>query len=357
MRKKAAFPRYAEYNAPLKYFMEQGLDIDCVLQPKLTRRTNEIGAKYSPDFVCTPFKTTLGSMIEALEAGADTIIMTYGSCKLGYFGELQEQVLREMGYEFDFVNLTEYDTGKKIDLFRGLKRINPKVKLTKVIRALVDGIKMADYIDEITAEYYGNVGFATDMMAFSRAYDRFIADMYAADSKETIEAGYAKVKEAFSAIDINKPKNPIRVGVIGEFYTAMDEFSNLETEKKLAKLGVEVHRWMNISNRMLHYPGEDNLLSEIKEYSEYTMGADSTANIWAAKDYGKRGFDGVVHIKSANCTPEIDLMPVLQKVSEDYKMPILYLTFDVHTSDVGLVTRLEAFYDMISMRKKVAADA
>jgi len=47
-------------------------------------------------------------------------------------------------------------------------------------------------------------------------------------------------------------------------------------------------------------------------------------------------------------------MPVLQNISEDYKIPVLYLTYDSQTSDEGLLTRLEAFYDMIDMRKKVA---
>ena len=43
--RKIAFPRYAEYNCALKYFVEQGLDATYILQPALTRRTEELGAK------------------------------------------------------------------------------------------------------------------------------------------------------------------------------------------------------------------------------------------------------------------------------------------------------------------------
>ena len=67
----------------------------------------------SPDYVCTPFKTTLGSIMDCLEAGADTIFMSMGLCRLGYYGELQEQILRDMGYQFYFINLSEYSTGKR----------------------------------------------------------------------------------------------------------------------------------------------------------------------------------------------------------------------------------------------------
>ena len=70
-----------------------------------------------------------------------------------------------------------------------------------------------------------------------------------------------------------------------------------------------------------------------------------------AKQYAEEGFDGIIHLKSSGCTPEIDCMPVLQRLSSDYRIPILYLSYDSQTSDTGLDTRLEAFYDMIAMRK------
>ena len=61
---------------------------------------------------------------------------------------------------------------------------------------------------------------------------------------------------------------------------------------------------------------------------------------------------GVQNSSDYVCTPEIDCIPVLQKVSEDYSVPVLYLTYDSQTSDTGLDTRLEAFYDMLSMKKE-----
>jgi hypothetical protein len=352
-KKKVAIPRYAEYNCAVKYILENGLDVTCVLQPKLTQHTLELGAKYSPDFVCTPFKTCLGSQIEALEAGADTLVMTYGLCKLGYYGELQEQILRDLGYQFEFVNMSEYSTGKKKDLIKCVKKLNPNVKLAKAALAIVEGLKMAEYVDEITSDYYQSCGFELEKGAYRRVYNTFLSGMYAASSRGDIDDVYRKAKEGFAAIPIDKPETPLRVGIVGEFYTAMDAFSNLDLERKLAEFGVEVHRWMNVSHRMLHYPGEANPNVKIRDLCRYEMGPTSTANIWSARDYAERGFDGIVHVKSANCTPEIDIMPVLQTISGEYKIPVLYLTYDAQTSDVGLMTRLEAFYDMISMRKKV----
>ncbi|MDO5424334.1 MAG: hypothetical protein Q4F41_11460 [Eubacteriales bacterium] len=353
VKRKIAFPMIGHYNYGIRYIVEKGLEQEYIMQTQMTRKTMEIGSKYSPDTVCTPFKTTLGSMIEALEAGADTLIMTFGLCRLGYYGELQEQILRDLGYDFDFVNLSDYQTGNKADYLKALKKLNPKTKKAKLAIAAVEGIKMAERMDEIEAEYYKKCGFETEKGACKKVMNRFYRDMGKAANKEEIEEGYHRAKEDLQAVPTERDENPVRIGIIGEYFTVMDAFSNLEIEQKLADMRAEVHRWMNISNRNLHYSGEKNLNVRIHDLCEYEMGPTSTANIWCARDYAERGFDGIIHVKSAGCTPEIDIMPVLQNLSADYQIPILYLTYDSQTSDTGLLTRLEAFYDMLKMRKKV----
>ena len=352
--KNVSFPRYAEYNCAFKYIVEQALECRYVMPPALTRRTMELGAKYSPDFVCTPFKTMLGSMIESLESGADTLLMTHGLCRLGYYGELLEQILRDLGYQFDFINLSDYDMGKKKEYLRIVRRFNPRLHPARFLTQFMEGVKMVEYVDEITALYYQNCGFDATKGQYKAAYQDFLTAMYTARSRPDVEAGYRAARQAMGAVPLNKPQRPLRVGIVGEFYTAMDAFSNLELEQKLADMGVEVHRWMNVTNQFVHYGGgQKNLRVKIKDLCQYDMGPTSTANIWYARECAERGFDGLVHVKSAGCTPEIDVMPVLQTIGADYKIPVLYLTYDAQTSDVGLMTRLEAFYDMIDMRKKV----
>lgn len=351
-QKKIAFPRIANYNSIIRYWIEVCLGQKYIMAPKMTRHTLDLGSRYSPDSVCTPFKSTLGSMIEALDIGADTLMMTHGLCRLGYYGELQAQILHDLGYEFDFINIAEYSTGKKKDFLKVLKRINPKVNYTRFLAHAMDGIKMCEYIDEVTAEYYRNCGFDPSG-EYKKAYHRFLTAMDMVNTRAEIDTAYRDVKQAFQQIPLEKPLKPLRVGIVGEFFTVMDSFSNLEIEQTLADMGVEIHRWMNMSNRMLHYPGEKNLNTAISDLCTYEMGPTSTANIWAARDYARRGFDGIIHVKSAGCTPEIDVMPVLQTISEQEKIPVLYLTYDVQTGEAGLMTRLEAFYDMIAMRGDV----
>lgn len=352
-RRNISFPRYAEYNCAFKYIVEQALGARYVMPPVLTKRTMELGTKYSPDFVCTPFKTILGSMIEALEAGADTLFMSHGLCRLGYYGELLEQILRDLGYQFEFINFSDYDLSKKKDVLKLIKRFDPKVNPARFLSQALEGVKMVEYLDEITGEYYQNCGFDATHGDYKAAYQDFLTAMYTAQTRNDVEAGYRDAKRALRAVPLDKPKRPLKVGIVGEFYTVMDPFSNLEIEQKLSEMRVEVHRWMNVTNQFVHYSGQKNMHVKIQDRCRYNMGPTSTANIWYAQECAERKFDGLIHIKSASCTPEIDVMPVLQNISADYKVPVLYLTYDSQTSDVGLMTRLEAFYDMIDMRKKV----
>ena len=352
-RRNISFPRYAEYNCAFKYIVEQALGARYIMPPALTRRTMELGTKYSPEFVCTPFKTILGSMIEALEAGADTLFMSHGLCRLGYYGELLEQILRDLGYHFEFINFSDYDLSKKKNVFKLVKRFDPTVNPARFLAEALEGVKMVEYLDEITGEYYQNCGFDATGGTYRAAYQDFLTAMYTARNRGDVETGYREAKKALRSIPLDKPLRPLRVGIVGEFYTAMDPFSNLELEQKLTDMRVEVHRWMNVTNQFVRYNGQKNMFVKIRDLCEYNMGPTSTANIWYARECAERKFDGLIHIKSASCTPEIDVMPVLQNISSDYKIPVLYLTYDAQTSDVGLMTRLEAFYDMIDMRKKV----
>jgi len=65
-------PHMGNYYVPISYFLSHILSVEFMVPPKITSKTIEFGSKYSPDFVCTPFKYTLGTMMEALENGANS---------------------------------------------------------------------------------------------------------------------------------------------------------------------------------------------------------------------------------------------------------------------------------------------
>ncbi len=348
---KVNFPRFGSYNVVVRHIMVNGLGVDYIDSPPITKKTLEIGAKYSPDFVCTPFKYQLGGYIEAIEAGANTLIQVGGACRLNYYGELHEQILKDLGYEVTFVNMANADFSKPLTFYEEFKKIKPSVNLKKITSAVLLAVKMVEVIDKVEDYIRENVGFEVVDGTFDKLHKEFLEDLKEVNDKKELNLISKLYMSKLKRVEINKPKNPLRVGIVGEYYTIMDEYSNHYMEKELAKKGIIIERWMNVSNSIFHNYVKE-IKQSIKNYAKYDMGATSMYTIKKALDYAKDNYDGIIHVKSFGCTPEIDTMPVLERISEDYKIPIIYFSFDTQTSDVGINTRIEAFYDMIMMRKE-----
>jgi len=148
--------------------------------------------------------------------------------------------------------------------------------------------------------------------------------------------------------------------VVGELYMLMEPFSNFNLEKTLGKKRIEVHRFTNISNYLLHavslFNHNKKMLKEARPYLKYHIFGHGTESVGFAHKVIKQGFDGVVHIKPFGCIPEIDAMPALYNIAKDYKVPIIYFSFDSLTSETGVNTRLDAFSDMLVMRREKKHD-
>ena len=66
MTKKITFPHIGNYYIPIKYLIKKTTLCEVIVPPKITKKTIELGSKYSPDYVCVPFKYNLGNLIEVM---------------------------------------------------------------------------------------------------------------------------------------------------------------------------------------------------------------------------------------------------------------------------------------------------
>lgn len=349
-QRKASFPHFANYCVPVRYLVTNGLEMEYIQPPPMTKKTLELGSKYSPDYACAPFKVHLGCFLEAIEKGADTLFQVSGTCRLGYYGELHEQILLDLGYTGDFFNLARVELSKPQTLYAAFKEIGIETSLTKLTGVLLTVVRMVEYMDEAEDYIRQNIGFEQEPGALEAIYEEFLRGALLVESAKELKYIARNTMKRLKAVPVQKPKNPLKVGVVGEYYSIMDPFSNHYIEREMAGMGVVVERWMNVTNSFFHYREKD-MLQKIRGYAKYNMGATSMSTVERALKFAKKGYDGIIHLKSFGCTPEMDAMPVLQNISADYKIPILYFSFDSQTADTGIHTRLEAFYDMITMRK------
>ena len=103
---RIGMPHMGNLYIPFKALFQR-LGIDYVIPPVNNQRTLSLGVRYSPEGLCIPFKLTLGNLIEAAELGADTLLMPGGSgiCRLGYYARTQEQILYDLGYNSEVIQV------------------------------------------------------------------------------------------------------------------------------------------------------------------------------------------------------------------------------------------------------------
>ncbi len=141
---KVSFPHMGNMHVALKTVFE-GLKLEVIPPPPITKRTLELGVKYSPEFACMPLKINVGNFIEALELGADTIVMGggWGPCRFGYYAQVEREILQDLGYDFNLVVLEAPDS-KLSELLKQLKSLGQNVSLREAWQALNFGwVKLA----------------------------------------------------------------------------------------------------------------------------------------------------------------------------------------------------------------------
>jgi predicted nucleotide-binding protein (sugar kinase/HSP70/actin superfamily) len=346
---KAAFPYFGCDTLALKTFLEK-LGASVFLPPATTKKTLEIGVKFSPELICLPFKITLGNFIEALDNGADTLFMAAGArkCRFGYYHYLQETCLRNTrgSKEFRLYPVSQYTPYQFI--FEKMPRIF-SVSPTKVIYSLLILLAKSELI-----EAYLN------KLRWIRVVNFKQAAKFERQSIKLIESAnsVSKIRQARKTIlgfSTNGKKPEVTLGMVGEIFFMIEPFANQEIEKELGRLGALV-----LSKRSLYRHLKHLLKFDMESYRSASIanpylkdcpGGEAVKTVAEAVQFARQKVDGLVHIYPFTCMPENIALTALEKISEEYRLPLLSLSFDEHTSRTGFLTRLEAFVDLVKRRK------
>lgn len=352
MKQTISFPRLGNYHIPISSFLEKTTKQNILVPPNITNNTKELGTKYSPDFVCAPFKYNLGNYIEALDNGATILLQGGGGCRYGYYAELQEQILKDLGYKFEFKNFIKNNSISPIKVYQFIKEVNPQ---TNVFKCLYYGIILlikVVYMDKIENYIRKNKAKIINKERLKIIEKKYYNNINTPQTIFTNLLYNIKTYKKLKKEPIDKKAKPLKIALIGELYTLMESEASSKLEEMLIKQNISIFRNTNITYLMItkkYY--QKRLAKKGKEYVKYHLGADATENIILTKLLAQK-YDGIIHIKSFGCTPEINAMPIISKVSKDYKIPVMFLTFDTSSTDLGLETRIEAFCDMLKSQNR-----
>ncbi|NLG85306.1 MAG: CoA protein activase [Firmicutes bacterium] len=355
---KVTFPHLGPAHLALvTLFTDLGLEP--VAPPPTTRRTIALGVRHAPEFACFPLKVNLGNYLEALAAGAEAIFMVggVGPCRLGYYAQVQQTILRRLGLDLPMI-VFEPPQRRWAEFWRAIRRVLPPKRLVGLPGALFFAYRKLAAIDELAVlvnrlrprtlrplalqrlweEGQKALGACTEMRSLKRVLSSFKADLVAIPR---LEEGY-----------------PLRMELAGEIYMVLEPAVNFELERRLGEKGVEVIRHLYLSRwlgeqfrRCLGLDASHHRDRELAwPYLAHPVGGHGLQSVARAVEAGVNRLDGMVHLAPFTCMPEIVAGGVLPVVREDLGLPILHLNLDEHTAEAGVLTRLEAFLDLAARR-------
>ena len=317
-----SFPWMGRGNTFLLKKTLEVLGLKVLLPPPISERTVKLGVRHSADMMCFPYKVTLGSFVEALDRGANTLLMydNCGRCRQRHYWKIHEFTLRKLGYDFELYPVSRHT-------------------MLPVLRKLS--------------------GRST--LAVFRAYRRFAREIGDLDRK----------RYPWSSAKLN-------IGLIGEIYTCCEERVNCDIERKLKKLGVNPFNTSVLSDFMKadvnvnplsmlrgFFRNSDEIVDDVsvgpdklghveeaRQYLNGPVGGHGFENVYNLLWLRDRGVDGVMHLLPLTCMPETTVEPIINHICQEAGIPLLRLVLDETNSEANIDTRVETFIELIKRKRK-----
>lgn len=356
---KVTYPHMGYLSTPV-FNMLTNLGVEVIEAPPITKKTVELGSLYSPEGVCLPYKINLGNFLESVEFGADTFITVCGAgkCRLGFYNAVQRIQLAKRR-EIRFYTL---DTNHLFSsLYNLLRTLAPEASHFEILKNITMTLKILKALDTINnaKNFYGaRTSCPKEILDIC---DNVSRQFIGCQSFNDITYRQNLVIDLIRATGEHSDTPPVKIGLIGEFYVLLEPYVNHMIEDELIKQGIEVKKFVNtgdwvFSNTFLQaiglYNEEKSYLNQARPYFNHHVGGEGLKSVGSALWCAKNGYDGIIHLYPFGCMPEVVAQYALKNIASDYNIPLLSLSLDEHASNVGIITRLEAFGDCIKRKKQ-----
>ncbi|NMA91802.1 MAG: CoA protein activase [Firmicutes bacterium] len=353
---KITYPHMGTFTLVAEQLVEE-LGQESITPTRPTRRTLALGARYSPEFACIPFKICLGTYLEGLEKGADTIISGggYGPCRAGLYGEIHHRIINDLGYKPHVIFLwpplkRPLDFINKVKILKGS---SSWLHLVKVLRKCWAKLSALDEMEMLAQDIRPRELVKGDT---TRAFNQGAAFLKSARTLMEIREAREAALQQLKNVDQNEEAVPLKVGIIGEIYVQLEPFANFYVEETLGHMGAAVRRSIYLTNFTRHdvlsTKGDMRSRKLAEPYMPLRIGGHGQNSIGDVIRYSRLGYDGVVQLAPFSCIPEIVAKSMMPYLSNQYGIPVLTLFIDEQTGQTGVQTRLEAFVDLMDQNRE-----
>lgn len=300
---------------PWRTFLD-ALGATVVVSPQTTRATLEAGQAYTVPESCLPLKVLCGQ-VRALVARCDALLIpsvrrySAGAANCAQIIGLPD-VLKAVMEDLPDLIVPEVDLSGGLRSFIGLAlQVGTTFTLSPL---LIRNAAVAAW------ESYAQV---RHRLQAGRITPTDLWDPHCADGMRS------------KALSSATPDG-IRVAVVGHPYVLYDEYVNHRLLERLRGLGVHVLTPETLGAR----PRDDYWAFEY----EFVGAAEVAVQHHAV--------NGVIGVMAFGCGPDGVMQERVRDAGARGRVPVMVVTLDEHAGEAGLVTRLEAFVDMLRWRQR-----
>lgn len=338
--------------------MLESMGANVLLPPPNNKEALSLGARYSIETICLPYKMNLGNYIQALEMGANVLLMfqSPGSCRLGHYTRMAEATLKDLGYDFEMV-VFDFYRGKFFEIAEKFSRACGNTDIQGTLSGIMLLLSKVRALDAMEKKLFHYRPRELRKGLAEMIYKQGRLDIDRAETLDGISRALNIALKRFENIKTDPKRDIVKISITGEFFILLDPFSNLEIERELGLLGVEVRReimlsdWINVKLVPGWLHASECHIARAKrtsrDYMTRVVGGDCIGSIGDAVYAAQNKIHGLIHLGPFNCNPETVSQCILPHVSKKENIPVISLMVDEMTGRAGFITRLEAFVDLV----------
>ncbi len=327
---KVGIPRalayYQYYPMWRTFFTELGAEV-VISQPSTQKMLSEGAARVVAD-TCLPVKIFMGHVLTLADKCDFMFIPVIRSVKKKVYNcakflglpDMTRAVIPECPPILDM----DFDINLGMDaMYDGIYKIGKRFTNSK------SDIKQAVKTAWEAYLYYRRLMMEmklTPLQAISMIYDK--------TAPETIVCADAQPKTT--------------IALIGHHYLIYDEHVNHRLIRRLEQAECRI-----VTPEMLRFEQLETATNRLVESTYWTWEEEV---VGAGNYYLEAGgVDGIIGVAAFGCGPDSLMMDMVHRQAVRIKsMPFMNLTLEEHTADAGVLTRLEAFLDMIRRKQRRA---
>jgi predicted nucleotide-binding protein (sugar kinase/HSP70/actin superfamily) len=330
-RIKVGIPRalhFYRYYPFWKKLLEE-LDVDLVLSPPTNKKIVEEGVTHGFGELCIPIKIYYGHVFKVIRENPDLDYIFVPR----YVAEVKESFFCPK-----FLSLP--------DIIKILPDI-PKILNFEVnVKEFPIAASVIELGKELGRTQNQSLDAYREAQKYFDAYHKFLRDG-------------APVNHALRLVENNRPftlpkrkqKGDLKFLLLGHVYNIFDTFINLDFQKKLVDQGVEVLTIENLPESVFKAPVIIN--KRLRNYWKHEEEIMAAIRYFLTK--GRKEIDGVIFLISFACGPDSLISELIMRDMKVVGLPFLEITMDEHSGEAGMITRIEAFVEMVRRKKKKLA--